>query len=71
MKYFAAHFDVLKNIHYDLLMMSQKVPHSCVLPRKVDKIAWIFGEVCFEENYVCFLQYWLEGSTQEAHIVAY
>ena len=28
---------------------------SCVLPRKVDKIVWIFGEVGFDENDVCFL----------------
>ena len=28
---------------------------SCVLPRKVDKMVWIFGEVGFEENDVCFL----------------
>ena len=28
---------------------------SCVLPRKVDKTVWIFGEIGFEENDVCFL----------------
>ena len=39
-------------------MMSQKVAHrkhTCVLPRKVGKMVWIFSEVSFEENDVFFL----------------
>ena len=45
-------------IHYAPLMMSQKVAprkHTCVLPRKVDKMVLIFSELGFEENDVCFL----------------
>ena len=44
-----------KNLHYAPSMMSQK--HMCaswVLSRKEDKMVWIFGEVGFEENDVCF-----------------
>ena len=42
----------------DLLEGSTQEAHmcaSCVLPRKVDEMVWIFGEVGFEENDVCFI----------------
>ena len=48
-------------LHYNPLMMSEKVAtkkHMCaswVLPRKVGKMVWIFGEVSFEGKDMCFL----------------
>ena len=66
------------NIPYAPLVMSQKVAPrkhtmyaSCVLPRKVDKTVWIFGEIGFEENNVCFLVASYYIGKKEAHIVAY
>ena len=49
---------------------------SCVLPRKVDKMAWIFRWSWLWRKWSAswvlpLLLYWLEGSTQEAHIIAY
>ena len=44
---------------------------SWVLPRKVDKMVWIFGEVGFEENDVCFLGASYYVGQKVAQIIAY
>ena len=54
-KKFAKFRHVLRN---DVTEGSTQGAHtcaSCVLPRKVGKMVWIFGEVNFEGNDVCFL----------------
>ena len=49
--------NTLRSVH-DVTEGSTQEEHmcaSCVLPRKVGKMVWIFNEVSFEENDVCFL----------------